>query len=138
MLYENVPVPGAGAEAAVAAVVAALTSPVEAARGSRSALALLAPGSWVAPVDARWSWSAVVTVEAGVPLISRFAPVAAATRRPRLLNSLERGLQAMERVSRRCILSRTNCTFNVTKVSEINANNLPVIRKPTVYPSFAK
>ena len=136
MLYENVPVPGVGAVAVVAADVAALTSPVEAARGSRPEL--LAPGSWLAPVDARWSWSAVVTVEAGVPLISRFAPVAAATRRPRLLNSLERGLQAMERVSRRCILSRTNCTFNVTKVSEINANNLPVIRKPTVYPSFAK
>ena len=136
MLYVNVPVPGDVAVAVVAAGVAALTSPVEAARGSRSEL--LDPGSWLAPVDARWSWSAVVTVEAGVPLISRFVPVAAATRRPRLLNSRERGLQAMERVSRRCILSRTNCTFNVTKVSEINVNNLPVIRKPTVSPSFAK
>ena len=136
MLYVNVPVPGVVAVAVVAAGVAALTSPVEAARGSRTEL--LDPGSWLAPVDARWSWSAVVTVEAGVPLISRFVPVAAATRRPRLLNSRERGLQAMERVSRRCILSRTNCTFNVTKGSEINVNNLPVIRKPTVYPSFAK
>ena len=108
--------------AVAAVVVEALTSPVEAARCRRSVvaavalsaqLALLAPGSCMAPVDARWSWSAVVTVAAEVVLVRRFAPVAAAIRPALLLNSLERGLQAMERVSRLCISTRSNCTFNV-------------------------
>ena len=130
------------AAAVAVAVVEALTSPVEAARCSWSVVvALSAPlalGSRLVPVDARCSWSAVVTVAAEGVLVSRLAPVAAAIRPARLLNSLERGLQAMERVSRLCISTRSDCTFNVAKVSKIKRINLPMIRKPTVFPNFAR